>query len=121
MSLVLILRVFCVHRVYRGLIFFSLVLILHIPAYLGIKEALFFQIGVLQFVSCVQFYTKFILFLREIECIEFVCIKFILVLVQIDLIQFESTNCIRSICAKTNTNLIHTNSIIQFCVKLDTW
>jgi hypothetical protein len=31
MSLVLILHVFRVRRVYRGLIFFSLVLILHIP------------------------------------------------------------------------------------------
>ncbi len=31
MSLVLILRVFCVRRVYRGSIFFSFVLILHIP------------------------------------------------------------------------------------------
>ncbi len=71
MSLVLILRVFCVHRVYRGSIFFSLVLILHIPMYLGIKGDRFFtdlinffwhsfyvQIGVLQFVSRVQFYAK---------------------------------------------------------------
>jgi hypothetical protein len=37
MSLVLILRVFRICRFYRGSIFFSLVLILHIPAYLGIK------------------------------------------------------------------------------------
>jgi hypothetical protein len=70
MSLVLILRVFRVPRVYRGSIFFSLVLILHIPAYLGIKGDQFFtdrnffqrsfyvQIGVLQFVSHVQFYAK---------------------------------------------------------------
>jgi hypothetical protein len=28
-------------------------------------------------------------FLREIECIQFVCKEFVLVLVQIDLIQFE--------------------------------
>jgi hypothetical protein len=48
-------------------------------------------------------------FLREIECIDFVCNKFVLVLVQIDLIQFEFSNCIRSICTKTNTNLLHTN------------
>ena len=39
------------------------------------------------------------------------CIEFVLVLVQIDLIQFEFSNCIRSICIKTNTNLLHTNSI----------
>ncbi len=62
------------------------------------------QIGVLQFVSRVQF-------LRKIECNEFVCSKFVLVLVQIDLIQFEHSNYIRSICTKTNTNSLHTNSI----------
>jgi hypothetical protein len=62
------------------------------------------QIGALQFVSCVRF-------LREIECIEFVCSEFVLVLVQIDLIQFEHSNCIRSICTKTNTNSLHTNLI----------
>ncbi len=68
--LVLILRVFCVRIVYRKSIFFSLVLILHICAYLGIKGINFFQtsdffwcsfyiqIGVLQFVSPIQFYTK---------------------------------------------------------------
>jgi hypothetical protein len=43
MSLVLILRDFLVRRVYRGLIFFSLELILHIPAYLGIKGDQFFS------------------------------------------------------------------------------
>jgi hypothetical protein len=70
MSLVLILRVFRVRRVKRGLMFFSLVLILRIPAYLGIKEDQFYsdssfflvlvyvQIGVLQFVSHVLFYVK---------------------------------------------------------------
>ncbi len=42
-SLVLILRVFCVRRVYRGSIFFSLVLILRIRAYLGIKGDRFFS------------------------------------------------------------------------------
>jgi hypothetical protein len=49
--------------------------------------------------------------LREIECIEFVCNRFVLVLVQIDLIQFKFSNCIRSICTKTNTNLLHTDLI----------
>ncbi len=38
-SLVLILCVFCIRRVYRGSIFFSLVLILRISAYLGINGA----------------------------------------------------------------------------------
>jgi hypothetical protein len=42
MSLVLFLCVFHVHRVYRGPIFFSLVLILRIPAYLGKKGDHFF-------------------------------------------------------------------------------
>jgi hypothetical protein len=37
--------------------------------------------------------------------------QFVLVLVQIDLIQFEFSTCIRSICIKTNTDLLHTNSI----------
>jgi hypothetical protein len=49
--------------------------------------------------------------LRKIECIKFVYNKCVLVLVQIDLIQFEFSNCIRSICTETNTNLLHTNSI----------
>jgi hypothetical protein len=53
---------------------------------------------------------KIVQFLREIECNECVCNKFVLNLVQIDLIQFEFSNCIRSICTKTNTNLLHTNS-----------
>ncbi len=48
--------------------------------------------------------------LRKIERIESVCNKFVLVLVQIDLIQFEFSNCIRSICTKTNTNLLHSIS-----------
>ncbi len=38
----LILRVICIRRVYRGSFFFSLVLILHILAYLGIKGDHFF-------------------------------------------------------------------------------
>jgi hypothetical protein len=49
--------------------------------------------------------------LRKIECINFSCNEFVLVLVQIYLIQFEFSNCIRSICTKTNTNLLHTNLI----------
>jgi hypothetical protein len=52
--------------------------------------------------------------LRKIECIEFVCNKFVLVLVPIDLIQFEFSNYIRSICTKTNTNLLHTNLLHLF-------
>jgi hypothetical protein len=43
MSLVLIRRVFRIRRVYRGSIFFSLVLILRIRAYLGIKGDRFFS------------------------------------------------------------------------------
>jgi hypothetical protein len=69
-SLVLILHVFRVCRVYLRSIFFTLVLILRIPAYLWIKEDRFFsdrfffgrsfyvQIGVLQFVLRVRFYAK---------------------------------------------------------------
>jgi hypothetical protein len=71
-------------------------------------------------------------FLREIECIKFVCNKFVLVLVQIDLIKFKFiqivleqsvlkviiSNCIRSICNKTNTNLLHTNSIHSILRKI---
>ncbi len=45
----------------------------------------------------------------EIECNEFVCNKFVLILVQNDLIQFENSNCIRSICTKFDTNLLHTD------------
>ncbi len=102
--------------------FFSLVLILRIPAYLGIKGDWFFsddfifwsfyiQIGVLQFVSRVWF-------LREIERNKFVCNKFVSNLVQINLIQFEYTNCIRSICNKTNTNWLHTNWIHSILSKI---
>ncbi len=130
MSLVLILCVFCVHRVYRGLIFFSLVLILRIPVYLGIKGDQFFS-DLQIFLALVQrtnwctticitcpILCKIIWFLRNIECIEFVCNKFVLVLVQIDVIQFESSNCIRSICTKTNTNSLHTNLIHSILRKI---
>jgi hypothetical protein len=84
MSLVLILRVFCIRRFYKGSIFFSLVLILHIRAYLGIRGD--------QLFSDLRFFlalAKIVQFLRKIECIRFVCNKYVLVLVQIDLIQFE--------------------------------
>jgi hypothetical protein len=54
---------------------------------------------------------KIFQFLHEIECNEFVCNKILSNLVQIDLIQFEYSNCIRSICTKTNTNLLHSNSL----------
>ncbi len=120
MSLVLILCVFCVRRVYRGLIFFSLVLILRIPVYLGIKGDHFFQTPnfflalVLRTNRCTTIcitcpiLCKTIQFLRKIECIEFVLNEFVLVLVQIDLIQFEKSNCIRIICTKTKTNSLHT-------------
>jgi hypothetical protein len=104
------------------MIFFLLSTDLHIPTYLGIKGDQFFfrlenlfrrlfyiQIGVLQFVSRVQFYAKIVRFLCKIKCIEFLCNKFVLVLVQIDLLQFEFSNCIRSICTKTNTHSLHTN------------
>ncbi len=47
--------------------------------------------------------------LRKIECNEFVPNKFALVLVQINLIQYENLNCIRSICTKFDTNLLHAN------------
>ncbi len=131
MSLVLILRIFCIiRRVYRGLICFSLVLILRIRAYLGIKGDQFFSD--LGFFLALIFHTnwctticitcpilrKIVWFLRKIECIEFVCNEFVLVLVQIDLIQFEFSNCIRSIWTKTNTNLLHTISIHSILWKI---
>ncbi len=94
MSLVLILRVFRIHRVYRGSIFFSLVLILHIPAYLGMKGDHFFTgLGFFfALVLCTNWCTTICItcpILRKTECIKFVCNEFVLVLVQIDLIQFE--------------------------------
>jgi hypothetical protein len=91
MSLVLILRVFHVRRVYRGSIFFSLVLLLRIPAYLGIKGDQFFtDLGTfLALVLRTNWCTTICItcpILRKIECNKFVCTKFVLVLVQIDLI-----------------------------------
>ncbi len=130
MSLVLILRVFRVRRVYRGSMFFSLVLILRIPAYLGIKGGRFFSD--LRFFLALVLRTnwctticitcpilcKIVQFLRKIECIKFVCDEFVLVLVQIDLIQFEYLNCIRSICTKTDKNSLHTNWIHSILHKI---
>ncbi len=79
----MILHVIFVRRVYRGLMFFSLVLIPRICAYLGTKGDNFFSdLGI--FFGA----REIVRFLREIECIKFVCNEFVLVLVQIDLIQF---------------------------------
>jgi hypothetical protein len=61
---------------------------------------------------------KIVRFLREIEYNEFVCNKFVLVFVQIDLIQVEFSNCIRSICTKTKTHLLHTNSLHSILCKM---
>ncbi len=101
----IVLCVFCIRRVYRGSISFSLVLILCICAYLGIKGDWFFSdLGFfLALVLCTNWCTAICitcLILHELECIKFVCNKFVLVLFQIDLIQFEFSNCIRSICTK---------------------
>jgi hypothetical protein len=121
---------FCVRRVYRGSIFFSLVLILHIYAYLGIKGDWFYQtwefflVLVLHTNWCITIcitcpiLRKIVQFLCKIECIEFVCNKFVLVLVQIDLIQFENSNCILSNWTKTSTNLLRTNSIHSISRKI---
>jgi hypothetical protein len=124
MSLVLILRVFHIRRVYRGSICFSLVLILHIPAYLGIKGDQFFTdrdfFGA-RFLYELMYDTTICItcpILREIECVKFVCKKIVLVLVQIDLIQFEFSNCIRPIRTKTNTSLLHTDSIHSILHKI---
>jgi hypothetical protein len=118
----LILPVFCIRRVYSGSIFFSLVLILRIPAYLGIKGDHFF--------SDENFFgTRFTYnwgtticithpILRKIECNKFVCNEFVLVLVPIDLIQFVFSNCIRSVCTKLiQICYIHIR-YIQFCLKI---
>ena len=67
------------------------------------------QIGVLQFVSRVQFYAKLSNFYAKLNVSNLYVTKFVLVLVQTDLIQFENSNHIRSICTKTNTNSLHTN------------
>ncbi len=130
MSLVLILLVFCVCKVYRGSIFFSLALILRICAYLGIKgdwffsDFRFFLALVLHTTWCTTIcitcpiLREIVRYLRKIECIKFVCNKILLVLVQIDLIQFEFSNCITSTWTKTNTNLLHTNLIHSISSKI---
>jgi hypothetical protein len=91
-SLVLILPVPRVSGVYRGLIIFSLVLILCIPVYLGIKGDRFFSglIFFLAVVLCTNWCTTICItcpILCKIECNEFVCIEFVLVLLQIDITQ----------------------------------
>ncbi len=69
---------------------------------------------------CIKFpiLHEIVRFLSKIECFEFVCNKFVLVLVQIDLIRFEFSNCIRSIYTKTNTNLLHRNSLHSILRKI---
>jgi hypothetical protein len=61
---------------------------------------------------------KIVQFLRKIECNEFVYNEFVSNLVQINLIQFEFSNCIRSVCTKTNTNLLHENSLHSISHKI---
>ncbi len=78
----------------KGIDFFSLVLILRIPAYPGIKGGHFFQTEgfFLAVVSRTNWSTTICItcpILHEIECNEFVHIKFVLVLLQIDIIQSE--------------------------------
>ncbi len=121
---------FCICRVYRGSFFFSLVLILRIRAYLGMKGDQFFSglrifFGALLHTNwcttiCITclILSEFVQFLRDIERIKFVCNKFVLVLVRIDLIQFENSNCIRSIWTKTNTTSLHTNLIRSILCKI---
>ncbi len=61
---------------------------------------------------------KIVIFLREIECIQFECNIFVLVLVQIDLIHIEHSNCMSSTWTKTNTNLLHSRSIHSILHKI---
>jgi hypothetical protein len=109
--------------------FFLLVLILRIPAYLGVKGNQFFRQNFFSaLILCTNWCTticiacpilrKIVQFLRKIECNEFVRNKFVSNLVQIDLIQFEFSNCIRSICTKTNTKLLHTNLLHSISRKI---
>ncbi len=102
-----------VRGVFRGSIFFSLVLIQRIPAYLEIEGGpIFFRHGFfLAVVLCTNWCTSNCMtwpILPEIECNKFVWNKFVWVLVQIDIIQSVYTNCIISYCTKTNTHLFHT-------------
>ena len=95
-----------------------------IPAYLGIKgdrcfsdlrffwRSFYVQIGVLQYVSRVQFYAKLSDFYAKLNVLN---------LYVTNLYFSFSTNwsntiwiyskCFKSICTKTYTNLLHTNSI----------
>jgi hypothetical protein len=77
----LILPVPCIRGVYRGSIFFSLVLILHIHVYLGIKGDQFLSDEIfLAVVLCTNWSTTICitcLILQEIECNKFVCNKFV--------------------------------------------
>jgi hypothetical protein len=129
-TLVLILRVFRICRVYRGWFFFSLVLILHIPAYLGIKgdqffsDKTFFSALVLRTNWCTTIcitcpiLRKIIRFLCKIECIEFVYNEFVLVLVQIDPIHLNFQIVLDQFFTKTNTNLLHTNLLHSILHKI---
>ncbi len=57
--------------------------------------------------------------LHKIVCIDLICNGYVevekngyvLVLIQVELIQILFSKCIRSIFTKTNTNLLHSNSI----------
>jgi hypothetical protein len=108
-----------------GSSFFSLVLILRIPTYLGIKgdRIIFRQEFFSALVLCTNWCTTICItcpILRKIEFNKFVCYKFVLVLVQIYLIQFEFSNCIRSIRTKFDTNLLYTNSLHSILPKNQT-
>jgi hypothetical protein len=61
------------------------------------RRSFYIQIGVLQFVSPVQFYVKSSNFYMKLNVSNLNVTNFVLVLVQIDLIQSEYPNCIRSI------------------------
>ncbi len=50
-------------------------------------------------------------FMRNRMYLHLECNKFVLVLVQVELIHFDCSKCIRLFSTKTNTNLLHSNSI----------
>ncbi len=129
-SLVLILRVFCIHRVYRGSFFFSFVLILRICTYLGIKGDNFFSdLGFFfgaRFTSKLVYYNLYhqseitqnrLIFTQNWMyqiCIWRICISFSTNWSN----TFKNWNCIRSIWTKTNTNLLHINFIHSILRKI---